>query len=344
MSRIALPGYTLARRVLFALPAEVAHRTTLRALDACARTGLARALFEGIPDDPVTAFGLRFANPVGLAAGLDKNGDHIDALGTLGFGFLEVGTVTPRAQPGNPRPRLFRIPEHEALINRMGFNNRGVDHVAARLRARRYRGIVGVNIGKNRDTPLERALDDYLFCLERVHATADYVTVNVSSPNTPGLRDLQSGPALDALLGGLANGRHRLDAGAQRRVPLLVKIAPDLDDAGIDAVAAAVRRHGIDGVVATNTSADHAAVAGAPHAQETGGLSGAPLAGPSMRVLRRLADGLAGEVPLVGVGGIVDGASARAKRDAGAQLVQLYTGLIYRGPGLIAEVARALRA
>lgn len=331
-----------ARRALLALPPEIAHAVALGLLDIGARGALGRRLGRGVPALPTRALGLELPNPVGLAAGLDKNADHVDALGALGFGFLEVGTVTPRPQPGNPRPRLFRIPEHRALINRMGFNNKGVDHAVARLRRRRFGGVVGVNIGKNRDTPLDGAIDDYRLCLERVHPVADYVAVNVSSPNTPGLRALQAGPALHALLGALAGLRDRLDAAAGRRVPLLVKIAPDLDAEGADDLADAVRAHGIDGVIATNTTPDHATVAGCRHADEDGGLSGGPLAGPSTAMVARMAAALAGTVPIIGVGGILEGGDAAAKRAAGATLVQLYTGLVYEGPALIGDCVRAL--
>jgi dihydroorotate dehydrogenase len=337
-------SYALLRRALFALEPERAHDVALAALDRAGPRLLHRWYGRHVPAAPVRVLGLEFANPVGLAAGLDKNADHVDALGAIGFGSIEVGTVTPRPQDGNPRPRLFRLPAHEALINRLGFNNRGVDHLVARLERRRYRGIVGVNIGKNRDTPLERALDDYGHCLERVHAVADYVTVNVSSPNTPGLRSLQSGDALAELLGGLDAQRHSLDAAAGRRVPLVVKIAPDLEPAEIDALADAALAHGIDGLIATNTRQDRSAVAGEVHADEQGGLSGAPLLGPSTAVLRRLRERAGDRLALIGVGGVLDGAGARAKLDAGADLVQLYTGLIYRGPRIVREaVAGAVR-
>ena len=337
-------SFALLRAALFRLPPETAHDFSLAALSRLHGRGLLRHLTPAPPPaEPRTCFGLEFPNPVGLAAGLDKNADHVDALGALGFGFIEVGTVTPRPQPGNPRPRLFRIPEHRALINRMGFNNRGVDHAVQRLQQRRFTGIVGVNIGKNRDTDLAQAVDDYLFCLHRVHSVADYVTINISSPNTPGLRDLQSGAALDGLLGPLADESRRLNANAGRHVPLLVKIAPDLDEPALDGMAAAARRHGIDGIIATNTTADHSAVAGARHADETGGLSGAPLAAHSTEILAGLAARLDGALPLIGVGGISDGPTARSKQKAGAALVQVYTGFIYHGPALIAEAARALR-
>lgn len=285
--------------------------------------------------------GLDFPNPVGLAAGLDKNGDCIDGLAELGFGFIEVGTVTPRPQPGNPPPRLFRLPSAAALINRMGFNNHGVEALVRSVERSRFQGVVGVNIGKNRDTPVAQAVDDYLTCLDRVHAVADYVTVNISSPNTPGLRSLQSGAALDSLLGPLTELGSQRDAESGRRVPLLVKIAPDLDDQAIGGIAEAVRKHGIDGVIATNTTADHTSVVDLPHGNEEGGLSGAPLAEPSTQRLRLLAAELGPSIPVIGVGGIVDADAVRAKKQAGATLIQLYTGLIYRGPSLIREAVEA---
>ena len=333
--------YPLLRRALFTLEPERAHDVALAGLDRAGPALLGRLYGGRVPSVPVQALGLDFPNPVGLAAGLDKNADHVDALGALGFGFIEVGTVTPRPQEGNPRPRLFRLPRHEALINRLGFNNRGVDHLVQRLEGRRYRGIVGVNIGKNRDTPLEHALEDYRHGLERVHAVADYITVNVSSPNTPGLRSLQSGDALTELLAGLDKTRRSLDAAAGRRVPLLVKIAPDLDNEGIDALATAATAHDIDGLIATNTTASRDRVAGAPHAEEEGGLSGAPLLQPSTAVLARLAARADARTALVGVGGVVDAAGATAKFLAGARLIQIYTGLIYRGPALIRAAVEA---
>jgi len=333
--------YPLLRRALFTLEPERAHDVALAGLDRAGPSLLARLYGQRVPSAPVHALGLDFPNPVGLAAGLDKNADHVDALGALGFGFIEVGTVTPRPQDGNPRPRLFRLPRHEALINRLGFNNRGVDHLVKRLEGRRYRGIVGVNIGKNRDTPLELALDDYRHGLERVHPVADYITVNVSSPNTPGLRSLQSGDALTELLAGLDATRRSLDTAAGRRVPLLVKIAPDLDNEGIDALASAATTHGIDGLIATNTTSSRDRVAGARHAEEEGGLSGAPLLEPSTAVLARLAAKVGEGTTLIGVGGVVDAHGATAKFAAGAQLIQIYTGLIYRGPRLIRDAVRA---
>ncbi|MBZ9538586.1 quinone-dependent dihydroorotate dehydrogenase [Modicisalibacter tunisiensis] len=336
--------YPLARQILFRLDPETAHGVSLAALDALHRCHLDGLLGVAEPrvEDPVTLMGLRFPNRVGLAAGLDKNADHLEALGALGFGFVEVGTVTPRPQPGNPRPRLFRLPKAGAIINRMGFNNAGVDHLIANVRRSRYDGVIGINIGKNLSTPVEQAVDDYLTCLERVHPFADYVTVNISSPNTPGLRDLQFGEHLDALLGRLREAATRQDQAAGRRVPLAVKIAPDMDDTAIGLVAEALGRNGIDAVVATNTTLAREAVQGLAHADEAGGLSGAPVRGMSDHVVRALRRHLP-EMPIIGVGGIDSGAAARDKCKAGADLIQLYSGFIYRGPALIGECARALR-
>ncbi|TCO83052.1 dihydroorotate oxidase A [Plasticicumulans lactativorans] len=332
--------YELVRSALFRLDAETAHDLALAAL---ARLGEGtRRLAGAVPRRPRVVMGIEFPNPVGLAAGLDKNGAAIAGLAALGFGFIEIGTVTPRPQPGNPRPRLFRLPQAEALINRFGFNNRGVDHLVERVRTAGYRGVLGINIGKNKDTPNEHALDDYLACLRKVYAHAGYVTVNISSPNTPGLRDLQYGESLDQLLMALKAEQARLADTHGRYVPLALKIAPDLADADIPVVAAALARAGIDAVIATNTTLDRRAVAGLPHADEAGGLSGAPLVTRSTEVIRRLATALDGRLPIIGVGGILSGADARAKIDAGASLVQLYTGLIYRGPALIREAVDAI--
>ena len=347
-----MTAYALARPLLFSLDAETAHHLTLRALPVLLASGaLARAAGPAV-DDPVDVMGLRFRNRIGLAAGLDKNAARIDALGAMGFGFVEVGTVTPRAQPGNPRPRMFRLPQRQALINRLGFNNDGVDAFVDHVRRARWPlgegHVLGLNIGKNADTPIERAVDDYLACLRKVAPHADYVTINVSSPNTRNLRQLQGGDELDGLLAALVRERDRLAtptaSGAARRVPLLLKIAPDLDDAQIEAIAALLVRHGIDGVVATNTTVSRDAVAGLPHAQETGGLSGAPVREASNRVIRALRALLPAGYPIVGVGGILSGEDARAKIDAGATLVQIYTGLIYRGPALVRECALAVAA
>jgi dihydroorotate dehydrogenase len=275
--------YELARQGLFCLPAETSHDFTLRTLSIAQRLRLLEAFAVPVPQKPVEMFGLHFANPVGLAAGLDKNGDCIDAFAALGFGFIEIGTVTPRAQPGNPRPRLFRLPARQAIINRMGFNNHGVDYLVERVKRSSYRGVLGINIGKNKDTPNENALDDYLACLRKVHGHASYVTVNISSPNTPGLRTLQHGDALRTLLDGLASEREMLARASGRRVPLLVKIAPDSSENETVAMAAALLEFGIDGVIATNTTSSREGVEGLPHAQEQGGLSGAPLTERSSR-------------------------------------------------------------
>ena len=333
--------YALAQPLLFRLDGERSHDLALQSLALARRFGLTRAP-RPLPGRAVHAMGLVFPNPVGLAAGLDKNGAFVDALASFGFGFIEVGTVTPRPQPGNPRPRLFRLPAARAVINRFGFNNLGVDALVANVAARRYPGVLGINIGKNFDTPIERAADDYLACLRKVYAHADYVTVNISSPNTANLRTLQAGDALDALLAAVTAERDALGARSGRRVPLAVKLAPDLDEAGVDAAADACLRHGVDAVIATNTTLSRDGVEGLPDAAEAGGLSGAPLRARATAVLRRLHAALAGRVTLVGVGGILSGSDAREKLDAGASLVQIYTGLVYRGPALVGEAVRAL--
>ncbi len=335
--------YSLARSLLFRLDAEKAHSVALSALDLAERLGLSGRLAGGRVEDPVELMGLRFPNRVGLAAGLDKNADHLDALGGLGFGFVEVGTVTPRPQDGNPRPRLFRLPEAGAIINRMGFNNAGVDHLVERVRRSRYAGVIGINIGKNLTTPVERAVDDYLLCLRKVHVHAHYITVNISSPNTPGLRNLQFGEHLDQLLGTLREEASRLDRESGRQVPLAVKIAPDMDTEEVRLVAASLEANGIEAVIATNTTISRDAVAGLPGADERGGLSGRPVFEPSNTVIRELRRHLP-DMPIIGVGGIDSGQAALAKVEAGADLVQLYSGFIYRGPALVGECARALQA
>jgi dihydroorotate dehydrogenase len=334
--------YSLARAALFRLDPEVAHDLSLKSLSALGAGG---ALLGAGADQgaPVKAMGLEFPNAVGLAAGLDKNGEYIDALGTLGFGFLEIGTVTPRPQPGNPKPRLFRLPEHEAIINRMGFNNVGVEQLVRNVERASFRGVLGINIGKNFDTPIERAADDYLACLEAVYDKASYVVVNISSPNTKNLRDLQSTEALDALLSAVMGRRAALARRSGRARPLLVKVAPDLDGSQIDAIAKLAVKHAVDGLIATNTTVDREAVKGHRHELEAGGLSGRPVFARSTEVLHRFARAPGGRVPLVGVGGIHSGEDARAKIAAGASLVQLYTGFIYHGPALIGEARRALK-
>ena len=335
------PFYGLARQVLFRLDAETAHELTIALLSRFPRS--AGVLAGRIRPAPCRVMGLDFPNPVGLAAGLDKNGECIEAWGALGFGFVEIGTVTPRSQPGNPKPRLFRLEKHRALINRLGFNNHGVDALLDRVRASCYRGILGINIGKNFDTPLERAAGDYLHCLEKVYPMAGYVTVNISSPNTQGLRELQKGEALDDLLTRLKQAQTRLSDQHGRYVPLAVKIAPDMDDTQLCTVADALRRHHMDAVIATNTTVSRPGLESEPLAREAGGLSGTPLCARSTKVIRRLHQLLAGELPIIGLGGILTGADAAAKRAAGADLVQIYTGFIYRGPALIRECVEALR-
>ena len=330
--------YGFARPFLFSLDEENAHQLALRG------AGLAAIFSPPVPRSPVRAMGLEFPNPIGLAAGLDKNAEHIDAMAALGFGFIEVGTVTPRPQPGNPRPRLFRIPEREAIINRFGFNNVGADAFIANVRRSRWSGVIGINIGKNADTPPERAVDDYAIGLEKVYPHAAYVTINISSPNTKGLRTLQEAHQLDALLGRLAADRTKLAQRDGRSVPLVVKVAPDLSGDEIQSIADAVRRHRIDGLIATNTTVSRAGVEGLRHANEAGGLSGAPVREMATRVLAAFAAALKGEVALIGAGGIMSGAHAAEKFRAGASLVQLYTGLIYRGPDLVSECASAFRA
>ncbi|CAM4302442.1 quinone-dependent dihydroorotate dehydrogenase [Vreelandella rituensis] len=333
--------YALARSLLFRLDPETAHDRTLSALDRLHQLRLVQRLAGKAITDPVTLMGLTFPNRVGLAAGLDKNADHLDALGALGFGFVEVGTVTPKAQAGNPKPRMFRLPEQGAIINRMGFNNAGVAHLVAQVTKHRYTGVVGINIGKNLATPVESALDDYLTCLNQVHDVADYITVNISSPNTPGLRTLQFGEQLNALLGPLREQATRLDQQSARRVPLVIKIAPDMTPEEVELVSESIRDNALDGVIATNTTVSREAVLGLEHAQEQGGLSGRPVFEASNTVIRELRRHLP-TLPIIGVGGIDSEEAAIAKRDAGADLVQLYSGLIYRGPKLVQECAKAL--
>jgi dihydroorotate dehydrogenase len=338
--------YALARPLLFSLDAETAHNLTLPSLKHAAALGVTKALAKP-ESDPRDVMGITFPNPVGLAAGLDKDGAYIDGLAALGFGFIEVGTVTPRAQPGNPKPRMFRLPQANAIINRMGFNNGGVDAFVSNVQASRFyrnnEGVLGLNIGKNADTPIERAADDYLLCLEKVYPFASYVTINISSPNTKNLRQLQGASELDALLSRLKDAQQRLADKHKRYVPVALKIAPDISSEQIKNIADALIRHKLDAVIATNTTITRDAVLGMPHAEEPGGLSGAPVFDLSNNVIRALKAELGGALPIIGVGGIFSGADAQAKIDAGASLVQLYTGLIYRGPALVRECAAALR-
>jgi len=335
--------YDLLRPLLFALDAEAAHDLSLRGLDLAHRGRLLRFVTRPVADLPVEVFGLRFPNPVGLAAGLDKNGEHLDALAALGFGFIEIGTVTPLPQPGNPKPRLFRLPRHEAIINRMGFNNAGVDALVRNVQKSSYRGVLGINIGKNKDTPNDKAANDYLACLGKVYAHASYVVINVSSPNTAGLRDLQGRAALHRLVAMLRVAQERLGSQHGGRKPMLLKIAPDLSPAQMDAIADVLLRTGIDGVICTNTTLERTAVEFDPLGAETGGLSGKPLFARATGVLAGMRERLQGRIPLIGVGGILDGADAAEKLDAGAALVQLYSGLIYRGPILVGECVNEIR-
>ncbi|WP_332813746.1 quinone-dependent dihydroorotate dehydrogenase [Ramlibacter sp.] len=338
--------YSLARPFLFGLDPEAAHDLTMESLARLQGTPLSWAWCAGLVDDPVELAGLKFPNRVGLAAGLDKNARAIDGLGAMGFGFVEVGTVTPRPQPGNPRPRMFRLPQANALINRLGFNNDGLDAFVANVQRssfRRQGRVLGLNIGKNAATPIESATQDYLLGLAGVYPHADYVAVNISSPNTKNLRTLQSDEALDALLGALAARRQELAREHGRRVPLFVKIAPDLDEAQVGVIAATLRRHGMDGVIATNTTVSREAVKGLPHAKEAGGLSGAPVLAASNRVIAQLRAALGAGFPIIGVGGILSGEDAVSKVRAGADVVQIYTGLIYKGPALVREAAQAVK-
>ncbi len=347
---MSLLPYALARPFLFGLDAETAHEITMAGLTATQGTPLTWAYCNGRVDDPITLAGLKFPNRVGMAAGLDKNARAIDGLGAMGFGFVEVGTVTPLAQPGNPKPRMFRLPAANALINRLGFNNEGLDAFFANVQKAKFRSanaanpmLLGLNIGKNAATPIENATDDYLICLRGVYPHADYVTVNISSPNTKNLRALQSDEALDALLGAIAAERTVLKQKHGKSVPIFVKIAPDLDAAQIDVIAATLLRHKMDGVVATNTTLSREAVKGLPHAEEAGGLSGAPVLQASNQVIRQLRAALGKDFPIIGVGGVMSAADAVSKIEAGADVVQIYTGLIYKGPDLVKDAALAIK-
>jgi dihydroorotate dehydrogenase len=335
--------YALAKPFLFCLDAERAHDLALTAIEVAYRTGLNPLLAARAAPLPMRVFGIDFPNPVGLAAGLDKNGTHIDALAALGFGFIEIGTTTPRPQSGNPKPRMFRLPEHQAVINRLGFNNAGVDALVRNAERAQFTGVLGINIGKNKDTPNELAIDDYLYCLERVYARASYIAVNISSPNTQGLRDLQEEETLRRFVGTLREAQERLAAKHGTRKPMLLKIAPDLAEAELDGIAQVLLAARIDGLICTNTTIDRSAIAGAPNAEETGGLSGKPLFDKATSVLRGMAQRLGGKIPLIGVGGILSGQDAVEKIAAGASLVQFYSGMIYRGPTLIGESVEAIR-
>jgi dihydroorotate dehydrogenase len=334
--------YNLLRPALFTLDPETAHDATLTSLNTAYCLGLSRLIAQP-KADPRTVMGITFPNPVGLAAGLDKNGDCINGLAALGFGFIEIGTITPRPQPGNPRPRLFRLPAAHAIINRMGFNNDGVEALVANVERAQFKGMLGINIGKNAVTPIENAADDYLICLRKVYAHASYVTVNISSPNTKNLRQLQGGDELDGLLSQLKTEQEKLAQQHAKYVPLALKIAPDLDSEQIKKIASLLIKHRIDGVIASNTTLSREGVETLVHGSETGGLSGAPVRDKSTAVIRALAAELQGALPIIGVGGILNGADALEKMQAGASLVQIYSGLIYRGQGLITECAAALK-
>ncbi len=335
--------YQLARYFLFKLDPEVAHELSIKQLSLLGGTPLDIFFRQQLPSRPVEVMGLRFDNPVGLAAGLDKDGEAIDALGAMGFGFIEVGTVTPRPQPGNDKPRLFRVIPAEGIINRMGFNNKGVDHLIEKVKKCNYKGILGINIGKNKDTPLENEKDDYLICMDKVYAYAGYIAVNISSPNTPGLRQLQYGAALDELLAALKQRQLELAQLHGKYVPLTVKIAPDLSAEELEQVAQSLMKNKIDGVIATNTTLDREMIFDMPHAAEAGGLSGRPLQAKSTALIRELAGHLKGSIPIIGVGGIDSALAAREKIAAGASLVQIYSGFIYKGPPLIRDIVENIK-
>ncbi|NIG17841.1 quinone-dependent dihydroorotate dehydrogenase [Pantoea sp. Al-1710] len=334
--------YPIVRPALFKLDPERAHELTFQQLRFISGTPLEGLIRQSLPSRPVTCMGLTFPNALGLAAGLDKNAECIDAFGAMGFGFVEVGTVTPRPQPGNDKPRMFRLVEAEGIINRMGFNNHGVDHLVENVKKARFKGVLGINIGKNKDTPVEQGKDDYLICMEKVYAHAGYIAINISSPNTPGLRTLQYGEALDDLLSAIKLKQKELQERHLKYVPVAVKIAPDLSEEELIQVADSLVCHEIDGVIATNTTLDRALVAGLKYADEMGGLSGRPVQSRSTEVIRRLSQELQGRLPIIGVGGIDSLVSAREKMAAGATLVQIYSGFIYKGPGLIKDIVTHL--
>ena len=334
--------YSIVRAILFKMDAEKSHDLTLKWLRTIEKSPFRFLITQAKIDDPIEVFGIRFPNKVGLAAGLDKNGACIDAFAALGFGHIEVGTVTPRPQPGNPKPRLFRIPEKQGIVNRFGFNNLGVDNLVENVKSSKFNGVLGINIGKNFDTPVEKALDDYLICMEKVYPYASYITVNISSPNTANLRSLQFGEALEELLVGVKNKQKELSDIHNKYVPVLVKIAPDLSQQEVEQLAETFKKHNIDGVIATNTCLDRQSVEGLPNANEAGGLSGAPIYQATTNVLKSFCEKVDGAFPVIGVGGIDSGTAAQGKIDAGASLVQVYSGFIYKGPSLVTDVAKAL--
>lgn len=335
--------YNLIRPILFCLDPELSHNFSLKAIKLIDQIHLLKYTVKHLPVLPQKVMGLTFPNQVGLAAGLDKNGDYIDALGELGFGFIEIGTVTPKPQPGNPRPRLFRLIKEQALINRMGFNNKGVDYLIERVKQKRYQGILGINIGKNASTPLEKAIDDYKYCLTKVYDFADYITVNISSPNTPGLRDLQSKDYLNTLLNGLKQEQFRLANDKNKYVPMVIKVAPDLNNEDIASMAEVFINNKVDGIIATNTATDHSAISASKYFNEQGGLSGEAIFSKATTVLAEFKHALGHhKIPLIASGGIMSGEEAKIKVEAGAELIQLYSGLIFKGPKLIASCAKTL--
>ncbi|HHS84379.1 MAG TPA: quinone-dependent dihydroorotate dehydrogenase [Gammaproteobacteria bacterium] len=334
--------YSVLRPLLFELNPETAHKLTLGALKISDQLGLSNRLFPSPPAQPCEVMGLTFPNRIGLAAGLDKNGEYIDALAALGFGFIEIGTTTPRPQPGNPAPRLFRIPQARAIINRMGFNNKGVDYLIKQVKQARFRGILGINIGKNFDTPLEQAVDDYLCCMRKVYPHAGYIALNISSPNTPGLRNLQQKESFSRLIAPLKEEQQRLKSIHGRYVPLAVKVAPDLEVDEVNTIAEVLVEYAIDAVIATNTTLNHQPVEQLPHGREAGGLSGAPLRHQATCIVEQFSRALDNHLPIIGVGGIMSGADACEKLAAGATLIQIYSGLIYSGPTLVQEIAQAM--
>lgn len=334
--------YPIIQKILFSQDAEWSHDFTINWLKRTQNNLLNCVYKQNLTDKPVQAFGLTFKNPLGLAAGLDKNGECIDAFAAMGFGFIEIGTVTPKAQPGNAKPRMFRLPKGQAIINRMGFNNEGVDNLIENVKRAKYTGILGINIGKNKDTPEEQALNDYLICLRKVYNYASYITVNISSPNTPGLRNLQHGQALDELLAGLKNEQKLLEKQYAKYVPILVKIAPDLTDQEIVDMSNSLINAKIDGVIATNTTLDRTDVHGQQYADEMGGLSGAVLTAKSQAITEKLVDAIAGRMTVIGVGGIHSANSAKARIEAGSTLIQLYSSLIYQGPKVIKEIVDSI--
>lgn len=335
--------YQLMRTLMFQLDAEKAHHLGLRGLSLLEMSGLASLLYPKAAATPVNVMGIKFPNAVGLAAGLDKNGDYIEAMAGLGFGFVEIGTVTPRPQPGNPKPRLFRLPEAQAIINRMGFNNLGVDHLVEQVKAAQFDAILGINIGKNFDTPVEKAVDDYLIGLEKVYSYADYVTINISSPNTPGLRTLQFGDSLNELLQQLKEAQAKLQQQHQRYVPMAVKVAPDLEGDEVEQLAQSFAQYEIDAVIATNTTMSRDGVTGVKNGDEAGGLSGRPVFAKSTEIVSQFKQKLPESLPIIAAGGIMSGADAQQKLDAGASLVQIYSGLIYQGPKLISEIVNSIK-